>query len=285
MKIPHSDRADGSGVLLAALVVASLIITTVYYREGDTGPLHRTRMTVQRVTAPVAAAGDWLFTPVRAVSGWLSGFGTNRSEAQALRDQNAELRSRVAELEEARLENERLRRLLAFAEASELDAVGARVIGRPVSAWEGTLLIDRGSHDGVGLGMPVVAPEGLLGQTVEVTGRTAKVRLITDQRSGVAALLQPSRAEGIVRGSIEGHLSLEYVSREVTVTVGDVVLTSGMGGVYPKGLLVGEVSSYGLEDNDLYPRIGVRPSARFARIEEVIVLTGTLPQPLAGGGE
>lgn len=285
MKIPHPDRVRRSDVLFIVLIVASLIITTIYYREGDTGPLRRARMAVQVITAPVAAAGDWLFTPVRATSRWLSGFGMNRAEVQVLREQNAELRTRVAELEEARLENERLRRLVTFAEAYDVDAIGARVIGRPTNAWESTLLIDKGSEDGVRPGMPVVAPEGLLGQTVEVTGRTAKVRLITDQRSGVAALLQPSRAEGILRGSIEGDLSLEYVSLEVTVTVGDVVLTSGLGGVYPKGLLIGEVSSYSRETNDLYPRIRVRPSARFSGIEEVIVLTGTSSESSTGGGE
>ncbi|MDZ4181099.1 MAG: rod shape-determining protein MreC [Coriobacteriia bacterium] len=285
MKISQSERPGRGTALLAVLVVVSLALTTVYFREGDRGVLHRSRVAVQAITAPVSAVGDFAFSPVRAFSAWVGGFGVSRGEAQALRDQNAQLRTRVAELEEARLENERLSRLLGFVEAGELDAVGARVIGRPATAWEGTLLIDRGTRDGVEVGMPVLAPEGLLGQTVEVTERSAKVRLITDQRSGVAGILQPTRAEGIISGSIDGRLSMDFVSREITVTVGDVVLTSGMGGVYPKGLLIGEVSSFSLQDNDLFPKIGVRPSARFAGIEEVIVLTGAPPQPEIGGGE
>ncbi|MDZ4064402.1 MAG: rod shape-determining protein MreC, partial [Coriobacteriia bacterium] len=145
--------------------------------------------------------------------------------------------------------------------------------------------IDRGSADGVDVGMPVLGAQGLLGQTVDVTAHSAKVRLITDQRSGVSALIQSTRAEGVVRGSIDGALSMEYVSRESTVVVGDVVLTSGMGGVYPKGLIIGEVSDVQLAANDLYQHVAVRPSARISGIEEVIVLVGAPPTADVGGGE
>ncbi|MDP2234620.1 MAG: rod shape-determining protein MreC, partial [Actinomycetota bacterium] len=249
------------------------------------GALHSLRKGTQALVAPISAAGDWLFTPLLATRNFFGGLGVSREEIDALRQQNTELRASVAELEEARLENQRLQKIVGFVEAAKLDSLGARVIGRPPSAWEGTLLIDRGAADGVKTGMPVLAPEGLLGQTVEVTEHSAKVRLITDQRSGVAALIQSTRAEGVARGSIEGRLSMEYVSRETTITVGDIILTSGMGGVYPKGLLVGEVASFELNDNDLYPRITVRPTAKFDGIEEVVVLIGAVLQPDLGGTE
>lgn len=285
MSMPDSDRRSSGVVLLAALVVVALVITTVFFREDEAGPLHALRRGTQAVTAPVSAAGEWLFTPVVAVRNYFGGLGVSRSEIEALKRQNTELRVSVAELEEARLENARLQKIVGFVEASKLEALGARVIGRPPSAWEGSLLIDRGSADGVKTGMPVLAPEGLLGQTVEVTEHSAKVRLITDQRSGVAGLIQTVRAEGVVRGSIEGRLSMEFVSREATVTVGDVVITSGMGGVYPKGLLIGQVEVFELNDNDLYPSITVVPTADFDGIEEVVVLVGATPQPELGGTE
>lgn len=285
MRLPDSERSGGGTSLLIALIVASLILITIYFRESDTGPLHRVRTVTQGMTAPVAAAGEWLFTPVDAVRSWFAGMGVSRSEVETLREQNAQLRQRLAELEEARLENARLREIVGFIEARELDGVGARVIGRPTTSWEGTMIIDKGSDQGIEVGMPVLAPQGLLGQTVEVSPGSARVRLITDQRSGVAAIIQASRAEGVVSGSIEGGLSMDFVSREITVTVGDVVLTSGMGGVYPGGLLIGEVMEYELNDNDLFPTISVRPSARITGIEEVIVLTGATPLPEVGGGE
>lgn len=285
MSLPDPERRSNGVAVLAVLVVVSLIITTMYFRESDTGPLHTLRRGTQAAMAPVSAAGEWVFTPVTAVKNFFGGLGVSREEITALQTQNTELRAKVAELEEARLENERLQKIVGFIEASKLDSVGARVIGRPPSAWEGSLLIDRGTADGVKTGMPVLAPEGLLGQTVEVTEHSAKVRLITDQRSGVAAMIQSTRAEGVVRGSIEGLLSMEYVSRESTVTVGDVVITSGMGGVYPKGLMIGQVDKFELNDNDLYPSITVRPTARFEGIEEVVVLVGAVPQPELGGTE
>jgi len=285
MNLPDSERRSSGVVVLAALVVVALVITTVYFREGESGLFHSLRRGTQAALAPISAAGDWLFTPVFAVENYFGGLGVSREEIDALREQNTALRASVAELEEARLENERLQKIVGFIEASKLDALGARVIGRPPSAWEGSLLIDRGSADGVKTGMPVLAPEGLLGQTVEVTEHSAKVRLITDQRSGVAALIQATRAEGVVRGSIEGLLSMEYVSRTSTVTVGDIVITSGMGGIYPKGLMIGEVETMELDDNDLYPSISVRPTAQFEGIEEVVVLIGATPQPELGGTE
>jgi rod shape-determining protein MreC len=285
MRLADTERRGGGFGLLAVLVVAAIILMTVYFREGDSGPLHSVRRGVQVVTTPVVIAGDFVTTPVRWAGDWASGLTISRSEVAALQDQNDELRQRVVELEEARLENERLRNLVGFIEARELEAVGARVIGRPANAWEGVITIDRGSADGLEVGMPVLAPEGLLGQTVGVTDNSSKVRLITDQRSGVATLIQANRAEGVVNGSIDGALTMDYVSQEATVAVGDVVLTSGMGGVYPKGLLVGDVLDVQVNENDLYQHIVVRPSGQVEGIEEVIVLVGSTPAPDTGEGE
>lgn len=285
LKLPQSDRASGGNILLAALVVVSLVLTTVYYREDEGGPIHRSRLAVQTAVAPVQGAGTWLTTPFRTFRDWTGGLGVSREELETLREQNGELRIRVAELEEARLENERLRTLVGFIEARELEAVGARVIGRPASGWEGVITIDKGLADGVDTGMPILAPQGLLGQTISVTQQSAKVRLLTDQRSGVSALVQATRGEGVVRGSIDGVLSLDYLSREATIAVGDVVLTSGMGGVYPKGLLVGEIESIDANENDLFPEVRVRPSVTIAGIEEVIVLVGAPPEAELGTEE
>ncbi len=133
--------------------------------------------------------------------------------------------------------------------------------------------------------MPVVGPLGLLGQTVAAASDSAKVRLITDQRSGVAAMVQRTRAPGIVRGSIEGDLTLDFVGNNQKVRVGDVVITSGIGGVYPKGIVVGEVVSAEKDAAGLYQKIEVTPASDLTGLEEVLVLTGT-PKPLAPqGGE
>jgi rod shape-determining protein MreC len=286
VRISQREKTGGDGRVLALLLVVALVLVTIYFREGSAGPLRTARQGVQAALAPVGRVGFAATSPVRSVGAWVNDLGVSRSDLESLRQQNEEMRERLAALEEARQENERLRELVAFVEASELEAVGARVIGKSPTLWEGVITIDRGTAGGVEVGMPVLAARGLIGQIVAVTQNTSRVRLITDQRSGVAAILQATRAEGIANGSLEGDITLDFVSRETTVNVGDVVLTSGMGGVYPKGLLVGEVADVQLGDSDLFPRIRVRPSADFSGIEEVMVLVGAPVDPdVTGGGE
>lgn len=285
MQTPGPENSSARPWVLVVLILAALIVTTIYARESARGPLHRTRTVVQSAVRPIEVAGSWLTSPVRATSEWLSGLGVSRAEVSELRAQNAELRSRNAELDEARRENERLRGLLKLVEAQKLESLGAHVIGRPENSWEGVITIDRGSADGIKPGMPVMSADGLLGQTVAVTAHGSKVRLITDQRSGVAGMLQQSRAEGVVRGSISRELTMDFVSKGTTTTVGEVVLTSGMGGVFPKGLIIGEVSEFSSPSNALYPVIKVRPTAKLEGIEEVIVLTGPASAPETGSGE
>lgn len=282
------NQTEPSGPRLGVLVVfvaLSIVLMTVWFREGERGPLHRVRVGVQTVFSPVSAAGEFATRPVRGLFAWASDLGVSRSQLEQLRAQNESLRTRVAELEEAKLENERLRKLVRLTKAGGVKSKAARVIGRPTNSWEGIITIDLGTKDGVSVGMPVAGPRGLLGQTVEVGPSTARVRLITDQRSGVAAMVQRSRAVGIVKGTIEGRLDLDFVSRETTVKAGDVVITSGLGGVYPKGIVIGEVAEVDRTSNQLYQRIRVEPSGDISGLEEVIVLVGEPKQPAVEGGE
>ena len=285
MKLPQPEKSSARPGLLVVFVVLSIVLTTLWFHEGATGPVHRLRSGVQSVAAPVETAGEFVTRPARSFLRWGSDLGVSRSQLETLRAQNDELRRRVSDLEEARLENVRLRKLVAFVGANKGRSLGARVIGRPTNSWEGVITIDRGTADGVKQGMPVVGPQGLLGQTIDVTSRSAKVRLITDPRSGVAAMVQSTRAEGIVRGSIEGDLSLDFVSRETTVRAGDVVISSGMGGVYPKGLIIGEITTVKSSPAGLYQEIVLAPAGSLSGLEEVVVLIDATTQTSQGGGE
>ena len=285
MKLPQPEKSSASVGLLIVLVVLALSITTVWFRETDSGPLHRAKLGMLAVSAPVQSAGEVVTRPVRGFIAWSSDLGVSRSQLEALRTQNVELRRRVSTLEEARLENLRLSKLAGFTQASNTKTVGARVIGRPTNQWEGVITIDRGTEDGITAGMPVVGAQGLLGQTVGVTKRAAKVRLITDPQSGVASMIQSTRAEGVVRGSIEGKLTMDFVSAETTVRAGDIVISSGMGGVYPKGLIVGEVTRVKSSPSALYQNIEVTPSGRLSGLEEVLVLVSIPATADVGGGE
>lgn len=286
MKLPQPDKSSLKPTLVISLVVASLVLTTMWFREGDRGPVHRLQNAMQAMAAPAEVTGEFVTRPIRGVVRWAEDLGVSRSELETLRAQNTKLRERVAGLEEARLENARLRALAGFVQQGQVKPLLARVIGRPENSWEGVVTIDKGTADGVRASMPVVAAGGLLGQTTRVTGHTAKVRLISDQGSGVASIIQSSRAEGVVRGSIQGALNLDFVNRDATVKPGDVVITSGLGGVYPKGLLVGEVTKVANTPAGLYQSISVAPSADLKGLEEVLVLTGATPAQLqVGSGE
>lgn len=285
MKVHRDTKSSARPGWLLILVAISIVLMTVWYREGDDGPLRRAKIITSTVAAPVTAGGEIVTRPVRGFFDWVTDLGVSRSRLEQLRDQNARLRARVAELEEAGLENARLTALLQLAQAEELESLGARVIGRPGSAWEGVITIDRGRDDGVEVGMPVVGPLGLLGQTMQVSGRSSKVRLITDHRSGVAAMVQRNRAEGILKGSVDGRLTLDFVSAETTLSAGDVVITSGMGGVFPKGLVIGEIAEASSGTAGLLQSIRIVPAGDPSGLEEVLVLIGEPPVVETGGGE
>jgi rod shape-determining protein MreC len=298
MKLPQPENSNLQPGILVALIVLALVVTTVWYKEGDNGPIHHLRDGVQAVTAPVGGVGEFVTRPVRGAFRWVADLGISRSQFAALQQQNEKLRNTVAALEEQRLENLRLQSLVNFTQATKLQALGAHVIGRPTQ-WDRVITLDRGTADGIHEGMPVVGslgtvPQkateastsgGLIGQTTDVTAHTSKVRLITDQNSGVAAMVQSNRKEGIVHGAIDGALSLDFISHETTVKVGDVVITSGMGGVYPKGLLVGEVTGVSNLPSLLYQDITLQPAASLSNIEEVLILVGSNPQNQIGSGE
>lgn len=282
MRIANNEPRRGNPTLLIALVVVSLILVTMFFRESDSGVLHSARKVTLTVTAPFSQLGNTMASPFVAVGDWISSLGISRSDITALQDQNEELRARLADLEESRQENERLRALVQFAEEAKLTKLGARVIGRPTSTWEGVIVIDRGSADGVIVGMSVLAPQGLVGQIEEVSQNSSRVRLITDQESGVAAMIQSNRAVGVVQGSIDRSLSLDFVDKKSAPKVGDVVITSGLGGIYPKGLVVGDVTSVDNRRADLYPRIKLLSRVPVGQIEEVLVLLGPVASDGAG---
>lgn len=285
MRVQRAETTGPRPGLLIILVVVAVILTTVWFREGDSGPLHGVRRAVQAAAAPVSAGGEFVTRPVRGFLGWARDIGVSRSQLEELRAQNERLRSRVAELEEARLENARLTELVKLTKARDLESVAAHVIGRPTSAWENVITIDRGSEDSITAGMPVLGPLGLLGQTVEVSRSSAKVRLITDPRSGVAAMIQATRVEGIVRGSLDGYLSLDFVSVDSTVSAGDVIITSGLGGVYPKGIIIGEVLTAERTPSALQQEIRLTPASDPLALEEVLVLVSRAPSTDIEGGE
>jgi len=201
---------------------------------------------------------------------------TTARENDQLRTANRQLRARLDALEETRLANQRLRKLLDFKQSVNFNMLPAQVIAEDASSWFRTVVIDKGTRDGVREGLPVVVAEGVVGRTIQVAPYQSRVLLVTDASSAVAVLIQPTRSRAVCRGRGD-RLMLDYALRSEKVAAGDQVVTSGMGGVFPKGLRVGRVIEAERGNYGLFQMVQVEPSVDFSRLEEVLVLLREKP--------
>lgn len=198
-------------------------------------------------------------------------------ENQILKKDLEEARQNARKCEELEIANQRLRTYLNFKEKIDHPSIAAEIIGQDPSPWHNSILIDRGSDDGVAKGDAVVVPEGVVGQIVEVSSRYSKIMLIVDRNSAVDALVQRSRARGIIKGISEGKCRLEYALRKQDIQEGDVIITSGLDRVYPKGISIGSVSKVTVKGPGVFQDIEVMPDVDFTKIEEVIVFLNSGP--------
>ena len=180
----------------------------------------------------------------------------------------------VVELEEYRQEANRLESLIGLHDAYGFTSVAARVTGYSSDSYNRIITIDVGSASGVTEGLPVMGTTGVVGQVISVSTYSSQVRLLNDAQSGVAVMLQSSRSEGILSGSVEGVLYLEGVDEGVEVTEGEAVITSGLGGGYFRGLVIGTVSKVEQRQGDATRTIVITPNASFDNISEVLVVLG-----------
>jgi rod shape-determining protein MreC len=195
-----------------------------------------------------------------------------RSQNQELRTEVAELSIELQQLEETRFENERLRKLLDFQERQPMDYIVARVIAKDPSAFSKTLVIDRGRQAGVEVGMPVVSAEGVVGTVHQVGLLSSRILLINDVNARLDAVVQRSRARTILAGDIGGSLKLRYLPRRQDIEVGDLLVTSGLGGHFPPGFRVGWISELNKNPNVVLEEAQVRPAVNFDSVEEVFIV-------------
>ena len=194
-----------------------------------------------------------------------------RLENQGLKRQIVEMEARIEGLLEAEVTNRRLQELLDLKTRVPGRSVSAAVIGNSASTWFQSLTIDKGKDDGIRKGMAVISSVGIVGQVVAVAPRSAKVLLITDRSSGVDVISQRSRARGIVSGSLDDGPVMQYVKRDEDIQKGDRLITSGLDGIFPKGLLVGTVGKVRKESHGHFQHVEVALAVNPARIEEVLV--------------
>jgi len=272
-------------LVAVALVLVSLGLITIYFRESSGGALHGAQRIGLSILMPFEVAGERVSRPFRDAWGYGADLVGAKSENAKLRDQVAALQKELIQEQTAARENERLRELTRYISGPKFPddyrAVVTRVVARPPSAYNQVVLVAAGSNDGIAVNDPVVTEDGLVGLVTEVTANGARVTLLTDQASAVSALVLQSDAAGIVRhGPSDGSaLVLDRVGKDELVSEGDLVITAGwrtgnLESLYPRGIPIGMVASVGQQDVDLYKRIQVAPLVDFDSLNEVIVLVG-----------
>ncbi len=209
-----------------------------------------------------------------------------------LQRENVVLKQRIAELQrenyqmkEMVLANERLQKLLQFREKISSTVIAAEVIGRDPSSWFKSVTINKGEKDGVRKGMAVISAKGVIGQILKTGPYHSVVLLITDYNSGIDSIVQRTRAKAIVEGKGENRCQLKYLLRAEDVVVGDMVVTSGLSGNFPKGLMVGEILTVDKKGHGIFQYAELVPSVDFTKLEEVLVISDSFLPPLEEKGK
>lgn len=272
LNLQQNGPTSARTILFVVLLIVSLALATVYAREGATGPIHTVQGVFTGGSAVVGSAGAGLGSAAESAGTALSDATASDATLSALRQQNQELRQLLSNTEEYRQEAERLQALLDMKQVSGVTGPVAHIVGRSANAWDQSITIDLGSEDGVESGMTIMGATGVIGQVSATSAHNATVRLITDPNSGAAVMIQSSRADGIVRGSLNGILYLEDLDEDVIPEVGDVIVTSGLGGSYERGLIVGAVVSVNKTANNPAGTVIVSPNDSASLLEEVIVV-------------
>jgi rod shape-determining protein MreC len=198
--------------------------------------------------------------------------GGGPSEKELLRTEVETLRRDLVKVKEIEQENARLSALLDFKKSTDLQMVPARVVGRSAMAWYRTLVLDRGLSSGVRSGCAVVTSAGAVGRIYEVSGGSSRVMLLTDASSAVDAIVQRTRAQVIVEGNLSARPNLLYLAKGVDAEEGDQIVTSGLDGIYPKGLLLGTLVNLRASPGEIFREAKLEPSVDFGRIEEVLIV-------------
>lgn len=260
--------------LVAVLIAVALVAMVVDRRAflGGDGDLSRVPGAILDLAAPVQ---KMIALPLGVTrDAW-----THYVSLVDVEQENIDLRGRLAALQEENLQlrealvaSGRLERIAEMREQYEVPMLPTELVGVDSSPWFRSVLVDRGRERGVVSGMPLISEQGLVGLVTATSSSAAKAMLILDRQSAVDAVVQRSRSRGVLRGRGTDELEFEFVARDGDVEVGDLVMTSGLGGVYPKALRIGEVIAVADAGPRLIATATVRPSVDFGRLEQVFVM-------------
>lgn len=272
MILPKKYRSIAVAIVL--LIVSLFILSYSAARLSETGLL---RKMVLEIAAPVEDAINRSLKGLHDTWNRYLFLVGKQDESRRLRRENAVLNDLLNNYREGYQEGMRLRKLLDIKDGLHHKAVAARVIDNDRTSLFKTILINKGTTEGLRVGLPVLSDQGVVGRIIETSWHASRILLLIDENSNIDALLQRTRAQGILQGAGSAGCNLKYISRVENVQAGDVVLSSGLAGVFPKGLLLGFVTGTPGSEGGLFQKIDVASAVDFGKLEEVLV-----PIPEAG---
>lgn len=268
--------------LLAILPWITFLAALFYIFSLNFRPVHRMDYLQRGIVEFIAPVSKNFQVTVRAVKNvyeeYLALRKTHEESAQ-LREQITRLQTQLTEYHEAFLENQRLRRLLDFKTTIKVEAIPAQVVVHDPTGWFQTLIVDKGAQDGVQADMPVVNDEGVVGRIMDVSDRYARVVLITDPANAIDGMIERNRMRGILSGKDASTCYLKYVRGNFDVQMGDLIITSGKDGIFPKGLRLGRVKGVRKDPVVLFQTVEVEPAVRLSALEEVLILRRDISLP------
>ena len=269
--------------LVFLLILVGITVFAMHITAPGRSNLTPMEAMVKDTLAPVQKGILYVGTRVRSWISFPFNMATFARENKQLKEEINKLKGQARQIKEYELENERLKKLLGYQTDNKLQGVTvvASIIGRDPGNWFGTVTLNRGLSDRIKVGCTVVSSDGLVGRVIAVSNNASEVLLITDPRSGVGCILQESRTPGILEGVASGSSSLSMVHLPVAqdIKTREVVMTSGIGSLFPKEIPIGEVESAYKESSGLFKTAVVKPYVDFNRLEEVFVLTGQVQFP------
>lgn len=277
-------------LIVGGLVMLSLVLVTLSFRDEGDGPVASAQEGAAAVLRPFQVAADRIAEPFRDAYAWVDSLFDARSDAERLEQENEALRQQIAQARLDKREFARLKDLLKYRSGPRFpegyDGIATSVIFRPAGAYAQAIVIAAGSKDGIAVDDPVVTQDGLVGRVSRVSSKTARVTLLNDDQSAVSALDVATDAAGIIRPGQgpRAPLRLDRVAKEAEIRLHDTIVTAGwrsqrLSSIYPRGILIGRVTSVGRTDTDLYTQVQVTPFADLGALEAVLVLI-----PLERGG-
>ena len=267
----YSRTSNRNRALLVLLIVLAAFIIMLFYGSGA-GFIEDAQRIALAVVAPVQRAVAAITDPFVQVSRYSVRLSTVTKENRDLNEDNSDLRKEVELLTRYASENRRLRSLAGFRDDFSLKTAAATVLSRSPTSWQSIATIDIGSRDGIRKRRSIVTDKGLVGQVVAVTAGTAVIQMVDDRRSGVAVEVSRTGATGIVEGRLSGALRLRFIADDADIKKGDKVVSSGVGGVHPRGIEVGTVEWIEETAYSLEKEIRLKPAVKYRRLSEVLVI-------------